>query len=92
MAQIGIAASFEHAALPPLSFLRTSRKMELASYLADFTLGTDTTAGALALQKLAEAHHCGATLTVEPYEGLRKVREHHERQASMIVITTLTSM
>ncbi|CAM9117146.1 unnamed protein product [Ectocarpus sp. 8 AP-2014] len=45
---------------------------ELASYLADFTLATDTAAGALALQKLAEEHHCGATLTVEPYEGLRK--------------------
>lgn len=53
----------------PLSGAQT----ELASYLADFTLATDTAAGALALQKLAEEHHCGATLTVEPYEGLRKV-------------------
>lgn len=52
-----------------------ARQTELASYLADFTLATDTAAGALALQNLAEEHHCGATLTVEPYEGLRKVRQ-----------------
>lgn len=60
-------------------YLRPARchhasQTELASYLGDFTLETDTAAGALALQKLAEEHHCGATLTVEPYEGLRKVR------------------
>lgn len=47
---------------------------DLDSYLADFTLSTDTAKGVLALQKLAEEHHCGANLTVEPYEGLRKVR------------------
>ncbi|CAN0024749.1 unnamed protein product [Scytosiphon promiscuus] len=49
-----------------------ANETEYASYLADFTLATDTAAGALALQRLAEEHHCGATLTVEPYEGLRK--------------------
>eukprot|EP00903_Cladosiphon_okamuranus_P022872 g21064.t1 len=49
-----------------------ANETELVSYLADFTLGTDTAAGALALQKLAEEHHCGAILTVEPYKGLRK--------------------
>lgn len=56
------------------SLLWHVNQTEVASYLGDFTLATDTAAGALALQKLAEQHHCGATLTVAPYEGLRKVR------------------
>lgn len=50
---------------------------ELASYMGDFSLSTDTAAGALALQKLSEDHHCGATLTVQPYKGLRKVCTVH---------------
>lgn len=62
-----------------LRAFRISPQTELASYLADFTLGTDTAAGALALQMLAEEHHCGATLTVEPYKGLRKVLLRGER-------------
>ncbi|CAM9094825.1 unnamed protein product [Laminaria digitata] len=49
-----------------------AQETDLDSYLADFTLSTDTAKGVLALQKLAEEHHCGANLTVEPYEGLRK--------------------
>lgn len=51
------------------------RQTDLDSYLADFTLSTDTAKGVLALQRLAEEHHCGANLTVEPYEGLRKVQQ-----------------
>lgn len=58
----------------PSFFFAGVRQTDYVSYLADFTLATDTAAGALALQRLAEEHHCGATLTVEPYEGLRKVR------------------
>lgn len=59
-------------------FIFTLREQtELASYLGDFSLSTDTAAGALALQKLSEDHHCGATLTVQPYKGLRKVRTVH---------------
>lgn len=46
---------------------------ELATYLGDFNIATDTAAGALAVQKLAEEHHCGATITIAPYEGVRKV-------------------
>ncbi|CAM9180188.1 unnamed protein product, partial [Hapterophycus canaliculatus] len=49
-----------------------AKETDYASYLADFTLATDTAAGALALQRLAEEHHCATTITVEPYEGLRK--------------------
>lgn len=57
---------------------------DLDYYLADFTLSTDTAKGVLALQKLAEEHHCGANLTVEPYEGLRKVRP-------LVVTTTVAT-
>lgn len=48
------------------------RQTELASYLGDFNIATDTAAGALAVQKLAEEHHCGATIKFAPYEGLKK--------------------
>ncbi|CAB1096112.1 unnamed protein product [Ectocarpus sp. CCAP 1310/34] len=64
---------------------------ELASYLADFTLATDTAAGALALQKLAEEHHCGATLTVEPYEGLRKEEQEQAHLEEVLGLEALQS-
>lgn len=96
----GVARSFREGELvlstshPPLSphgmsrlVLRFSRQTELASYLADFTLGTDTAAGALALQKLAEEHHCGATLTVEPYKGLRKVQLCDEHSCHTLIFS-----
>lgn len=45
----------------------------MASYLADLTLETDTVASVPALQRLAEEHHCKASLMVGPYKGLKKV-------------------
>lgn len=61
------------ADLSIVTCVHQASKTELASYLGDFSIATDTAAGALAVQKLAEEHHCGATITCTPYEGLRKV-------------------
>ncbi|CAM9264609.1 unnamed protein product [Sphacelaria rigidula] len=60
-------------------------KAEPSSYLADFNIATDTAAGALSVQKLAEEHHCGATIACTPYEGLRK-EISARRVASAVVL------